>query len=45
MINLAFIVSREKEKYIRGDRKAKLERKRGRRRNKKISPDMGPVLI
>jgi len=40
-----FIVSEEKEKNIRGNRKAKLERKRGRRRNKKVSPVLGPALI
>ena len=33
MISLAFLFSKEKEKNIRGGRKVKLERKRGRRRN------------
>jgi len=44
-VNLAFVISNEKEKNIRGGRKEKLERKRGRTRNKKISPVLGPVLI
>jgi len=35
MISLPFIVSNEKEKNVKGDRKEMLERKRGRRRNKK----------
>jgi len=38
MISLAFIVSEEKERNRRGDKIEKLERKRGRRRNKNISP-------
>jgi len=45
MISLAFIISKEKEKDVRGGRKKKLERKSGRRRNKKISPILGPALI
>jgi len=44
MISLAFIVSTENEKNIRGHSKEKLERKRGRR-NKKMSPVLGPTLI
>jgi len=37
MISLAFIVSKEKEKILRGDRKEKLERKRCRIRKKDIT--------
>jgi len=45
MINLAFIVSKEEQKNIRGGQKKKLETKRGRGRNKKQSPVLGPALI
>jgi len=43
MINLAFVVSKEKEKSI-GETE-KREEKRGRGRSKKISPVLGPALI
>jgi len=37
--------SKGKGKEHRGDRKKKIEWKRGRGRNKKISPVLGPALI